>query len=150
MAARILKFPFGTPVNAGKVWSDMDDNDLIHFDEVSKPIAETAEFLCRTEDEVVKRRMRATTRATSSIVPAAASMSAREEWEIAETRAEDPVEVRTVERTAKYLQLRMNVAARGGDKSWHDTRNVRTPPWSPGCCSPSRSHLAHCRRRRRG
>ncbi len=46
---------FGTPTNAGKEWSDMDDSDLLDLGEQGRPIAETAEFLCRTEDEVRAR-----------------------------------------------------------------------------------------------
>ena len=51
----VVKFPFGMPVNSGKHWSDMDDNDLILFDGLGWPIKDMAEYLCRTEDEVVKR-----------------------------------------------------------------------------------------------
>jgi hypothetical protein len=51
MPAQIIRFPFGAPINEGKPWSDMDDSDLLDFDGEGRSIAETAEFLCRTEDE---------------------------------------------------------------------------------------------------
>ena len=53
--SNVVMFPFGMPINAGKQWSDMDDNDLIQFDDVGKPIDETAEFLCRTVAECEAR-----------------------------------------------------------------------------------------------
>jgi hypothetical protein len=49
------RFMFGAPTNAGKEWSNMDDSDLLDFDGEGRPIAETAEFLCRTEAEVLAR-----------------------------------------------------------------------------------------------
>jgi hypothetical protein len=52
---RVVPFPFGMPINSGKHWSDLDDNDLILFDGLGWPIQDMAQFLCRTEDEVVKR-----------------------------------------------------------------------------------------------
>jgi hypothetical protein len=51
----VVKFPFGMPIHSGKHWSDLDDNDLILFDGLGWPIKDMAEYLCRTEDEVVKR-----------------------------------------------------------------------------------------------
>jgi hypothetical protein len=51
----MVMFPFGMPINSGKHWSDMDDNDLLLFDGLGWSIKDMAEFLCRTEDEVVKR-----------------------------------------------------------------------------------------------
>ena len=51
----VVMFPFGMPINSGRHWSDMDDNDLILFDGLGWSIKDMAEFLCRTEDEVVKR-----------------------------------------------------------------------------------------------
>ena len=44
-----------SPINAGKPWSYMDDNDLIHCDDQREPIDETAEFLCRTVAECEAR-----------------------------------------------------------------------------------------------
>jgi hypothetical protein len=44
MPGQIIRFSFGAPTNAGKPWSDMDDSDLLDFDEQGKPIDETAEF----------------------------------------------------------------------------------------------------------
>jgi hypothetical protein len=55
MPAQIIRFAFGAPTNAGKQWSDMDDSDLLDFDGEDRSIAETAEFLCRTEAEVLTR-----------------------------------------------------------------------------------------------
>jgi hypothetical protein len=43
------------PINSGKHWSDMDDNNLILFDGLGWSVKDMAEYLCRTEDEVVKR-----------------------------------------------------------------------------------------------
>ena len=34
----VVMFPCGMPIDSGKPWSDMDDNDLIFFDELSWPI----------------------------------------------------------------------------------------------------------------
>jgi hypothetical protein len=52
--AQVLKFG-PLPINAGKPWSAMDDSDLLDFDAQRMSIAETAEFLCRTEDDVRER-----------------------------------------------------------------------------------------------
>jgi len=52
---KVVMFPFGMPIDSGKPWSDMDDNDLILFDELSWPIKDTAEFLCRTVAECEAR-----------------------------------------------------------------------------------------------
>jgi hypothetical protein len=51
----VVMFPFGVPINSGKHWSDMDDSDLLDFDDARRPIEETAEFLCRTVAECVAR-----------------------------------------------------------------------------------------------
>jgi hypothetical protein len=51
----VVPFPFGMPINSGKPWSDMDDNDLLHFGELGEPIEITAEFLCRTVAECEAR-----------------------------------------------------------------------------------------------
>ena len=51
----VVMFAFRMPINAGKPWSDTDDSALLDFDEQRKSIEETAEFLCRTEDEVRER-----------------------------------------------------------------------------------------------
>ena len=53
--ANVVPFPFGMPINSGKPWSEMDDNDLIHFNELGEPIEITAEFLCRTVEECEAR-----------------------------------------------------------------------------------------------
>jgi hypothetical protein len=53
--SRVVLFPFGSPINAGKPWSDMDDTDLLDFDNARRPIEETAEFLCRTVAECEAR-----------------------------------------------------------------------------------------------
>ena len=52
---KVVPFPFGMAINSGKHWSDMDDNDLILFNGLGWSIKDMAEYLCRTEDEVVKR-----------------------------------------------------------------------------------------------
>ena len=39
-------------INAGKPWSAMDLEDLIDFHESGMPVAELAEHLCRTVEEV--------------------------------------------------------------------------------------------------
>lgn len=51
----VVLFPCDSPINAGKPWSYMDDNDLIHCDDQREPIDETAEFLCRTVAECEAR-----------------------------------------------------------------------------------------------
>ena len=55
MSAEARRFTFGMPINAGKAWSDVDDSDLLDFDGEGRSIAETADFLCRTEEEVLQR-----------------------------------------------------------------------------------------------
>ena len=47
-----MMFPFGMRISEGKPWSDIDDSDLLDFDEQRKSIEKTADFLQRTEDEV--------------------------------------------------------------------------------------------------
>ena len=39
-------------INAGKDWSPMDMEDLFDFHETGSPVAEIADYLCRTVDEV--------------------------------------------------------------------------------------------------
>jgi hypothetical protein len=39
-------------INAGKDWSPMDMADLFDFHETGTPVAEIADYLCRTVDEV--------------------------------------------------------------------------------------------------
>jgi hypothetical protein len=39
-------------INAGKPWSPMDMEDLIDFYESGSPVAEIADYLCRTVEEV--------------------------------------------------------------------------------------------------
>ena len=55
MPAEARTFTFGMPINAGKAWSALDDSDLLDFDGEGRSIAEAAEFLCGTEDEVLER-----------------------------------------------------------------------------------------------
>ena len=55
MPAQISRVVFGAPIDAGEPWSDVDDSDLLDFDGEGRSIAETAEFLCRTEAEVLTR-----------------------------------------------------------------------------------------------
>jgi hypothetical protein len=55
MAGNVARFPLDAPINAGKLWSDMDDFDLLDFDAQGISTEETAEFLCREESEVVAR-----------------------------------------------------------------------------------------------
>jgi hypothetical protein len=50
-----VEFFWGAPTNSGEPWSDMDDTDLLDCDEQRKSIAEIADFLCRTEAEVIAR-----------------------------------------------------------------------------------------------
>ena len=39
-------------INAGKDWSPMDMEDLFDFHETGSPVAEIADYLCHTVDEV--------------------------------------------------------------------------------------------------
>jgi hypothetical protein len=39
-------------INAGKPWSAMDMEDLFDFHETGTPVAEIADYLCRTVEEV--------------------------------------------------------------------------------------------------
>jgi hypothetical protein len=39
-------------INAGKPWSPMDMEDLFDFYESGTPVAEIADYLCRTVEEV--------------------------------------------------------------------------------------------------
>jgi len=34
----VVLFPLGSPINAGKPWSDMDDSDLLDFDNARRPM----------------------------------------------------------------------------------------------------------------
>jgi len=40
----VVMFPFGMPIDSCKPWSDMDDNDLILFDELGWPIMDRRSF----------------------------------------------------------------------------------------------------------
>jgi hypothetical protein len=39
-------------INAGKSWSAMDMEDLLDFHESGTPVADIADYLCRTVEEV--------------------------------------------------------------------------------------------------